>query len=96
MPKGYILAAHRRPANPKKREAYIKLALPAIASAGGKFIAQTTDIIAKENGKNERTVLVEFESLEKAIKAYNSNDYQKALKALDNGSDRDLRIFEGI
>ena len=95
MPKGYILAAHRRPANPKKREAYIKLALPAIASAGGKFIAQTTDIIVKENGKNERTVLVEFESLEKAIKAYNSNEYQKALKALDNGSDRDLRIFEG-
>ena len=96
MPKGYILAAHRSPANPKKREAYIKLALPAIASAGGKFIAQTTDIIAKENGKNERTVLVEFESLEKAIQAYNSHGYQKALKALDNGSDRDLRIFEGI
>ena len=37
MPKGYILAAHRSPANPKKRNAYIKLALPAIASAGGKF-----------------------------------------------------------
>ena len=69
MPKGYILAAHRSPANPKKRNAYIKLALPAIASAGGKFIAQTTDIIAKENGINERTVLVEFETLEKAIEA---------------------------
>ena len=96
MPKGYILAAHRSPANSEKREAYIKLALPAIASAGGKFIAQTTDIIAKENGKNERTGLVEFESLEKAIQAYNSRDYQKALKSLDNGSDRDLRIFEGI
>ena len=96
MPKGYILAAHRSPANTEKRLAYIELAVPAIKSGGGKFIAQTTNVIAKENGRSERTVLVEFESLEKAIEAYNSPAYQRALNALGDGADRDFRIFEGI
>ena len=39
--------------------------------------------------------MVEFESFEKAKAAYNSDDYQAALKALDGGADRDIRIFEG-
>tara|TARA_A100001011_G_scaffold302238_1_gene315923 strand:- start:693 stop:986 length:294 start_codon:yes stop_codon:yes gene_type:complete len=96
MQKGYILFAHRSPADPEKREAYIKLAFPAIKLAGGKVLAQSKNVIVKENGINERTILVEFDTLEKAINAYNSKDYQEALKVLDNGSDRDVRIFEGI
>ena len=31
-----------------------------------------------------------------AINAYESEDYQKALMALDGGADRDFRLFEGI
>ena len=96
MPKGYILSAHRSPANPGKRAAYAKIAVPAFKSAGGKFLAQASNVIAKENGKNERTILIEFESLEKAIAAYNSDEYQKALQVLDGGADRDFRIFEGV
>ena len=38
----------------------------------------------------------EFESFAKAIEAYESEDYQKALQALDGGADRDIRIFEGV
>ncbi len=64
--------------------------------AGGKFLAQAPKVIAKENGKNERTILIEFESLEKAVAAYNSDEYQKALQVLDGGADRDFRIFEGV
>ena len=30
MPKGYFLSAHRSPANPEKRNAYLALAAPAI------------------------------------------------------------------
>jgi len=40
-------------------------------------------------------VLVEFDSLEKAKTFYYSQEYQSALKALDGGADRDIRIFEG-
>ena len=35
------------------------------------------------------------DNIEKAKAAYKSKDYQLALKALDGGADRDIRIFEG-
>jgi uncharacterized protein (DUF1330 family) len=63
--------------------------------AGGTTLASTNKVEAHENGASEQTVLIEFESLEKAIAAYNSDDYQKALEALAGGADRDIRIFEG-
>ena len=96
MPKAYILSAHRSAADPKKRDAYIKLAVPAFKKAGGRFIASTDNVIIKENGIKERTVLIEFDSFDQAIGAYESQDYQEALKALDGGADRDFRIFEGL
>jgi uncharacterized protein (DUF1330 family) len=95
MPKGYFLSAHRSPANPQKREAYLQLAGSAMLKAGGETLASTNKVEAHENGVSEQTVLIEFESLDKAIAAYNSEDYQKALEALDGGADRDIRIFEG-
>ena len=48
MPKGYLLSAHRSPANPEKREAYLKLAGPAIEKAGGKVLASTKNVKAFE------------------------------------------------
>ena len=95
MPKGYFLSAHRSPANPQKREAYLRLAGSAMIKAGGTTLASTNKVEAHENGASEQTVLIEFESLKKAVAAYNSEDYQKALVALDGGADRDIRIFEG-
>ena len=96
MPKGYFLSAHRSPANPEKRQAYLELALPAIIKAGGQVLASTNAVEAHENGVSEQTVLIEFESIDKAIAAYQSADYQAALNALDGGADRDVRIFEGL
>ena len=49
-----------------------------------------------ENGIKQSTVLIEYNSYDDAINAYHSSDYQKALLALDNGADRDIRIFEGV
>jgi uncharacterized protein (DUF1330 family) len=86
MPKGYMLSAHRRPADPEKRDAYAKLAGPALEAAGGKLIAAGGRVEARENGLAERTVLIEFES----------DLYQEALRALDGGADRDIRLFEGL
>lgn len=96
MPKGYMLSAHRRPANPEKRDAYAKLAGPALEAGGGKLIAAGGRVEARENGLAERTVLIEFESYEAAVAAYDSDRYQEALKALDGGADRDIRLFEGL
>jgi uncharacterized protein (DUF1330 family) len=96
MPKGYILSAHRRAADPVKGPAYGELAGPALAAAGGRVLAKGGRVEARENGLAERTVLIEFESYEAAVAAYESPAYQKALEVLDGGADRDFRIFEGV
>lgn len=95
MPKGYMLSAHRKTADPVKRAAYAELAVPALLAAGGKFLAKGGKVEARENGIAERTVLIEFDSYEAALAAYDGEDYQKALEALDGGADRDVRLFEG-
>jgi uncharacterized protein (DUF1330 family) len=41
-------------------------------------------------------VVVEFESLAKAIAAHDGPQYQAALAVLGSGAERDLRIVEGI
>ena len=96
MPKGYMVSAHRSEADPGKRLAYLELAKPAIEAAGGKFLSTGARVVAKENGLAQRTVLIEFESFEAAVAAYESVGYQKALVALADGSDRDIRLIEGI
>ena len=52
-----MISAHRSKADPQKRSAYIQLALPAIEKGGGKILASTNDIVAKENGVKEQTVV---------------------------------------
>ena len=49
-----------------------------------------------EGGLNQRTVVSEFESVAKAIAAYESPAYKEALRALGNGVERDIRIVEGV
>ena len=50
----------------------------------------------KESGKLQRTVLIEFESLQAALYAYESEAYQLAMKELaGNAVVRDIRIVEG-
>jgi len=96
MPKGYMISAHRSEADPVKRAAYLELAEDALIAAGGRFLAKGGKVVAKENGIVQRTVLIEFDSFDAAVAAYESEGYQKALDALVGGADRDIRLFEGI
>ena len=96
MPKGYMISAHRSEADPVKRAAYLELAGPAIEANGGKILSKGARVVAKENGLAQQTVIIEFESFEAAVAAYESKDYQKALEALAGGSDRDIRLIEGV
>ena len=96
MPKGYMISAHRSERDPVKGAAYSELAEDAMIAAGGRFLAKGGRVVAKENGINQRTVLIEFDSFDAAVAAYESEAYQKALEALSGGADRDVRLFEGI
>jgi uncharacterized protein (DUF1330 family) len=41
----------------------------------------------------QRLVIIEFESLERALAAYDSPEYQAALDILRNSAERDVRII---
>jgi uncharacterized protein (DUF1330 family) len=96
MPKGYWVTIYRSISDPDKLAAYAKLAGPAIAPFGGRYLARGTAATAYEAGLKERIVISEFPSVEKANAAHNSPAYQDALKALGNGAERDLRIVAGL
>ena len=96
MAKAYWVVTYRSIKNPDKLAAYAKLAGPAIQGAGGKFLVRGVASKVYELGLQQRTVVTEFESLEKAIAAHDSPAYQEALRALGDGAERDLRIVEGL
>ena len=58
-------------------------------------VGRSANITQIEGIPPERAVILEFESVESAKNAYNSEDYQAALKKLDGGADRFLFVIEG-
>jgi uncharacterized protein (DUF1330 family) len=96
MAKAYWISAYRKITDPAKLTAYAQLAGPAIQAGGGRFLARATAAKAYEDGKTERTVLIEFDSVEQAIATHDSAAYQAALAALGDGAVRDMRIVPGV
>jgi uncharacterized protein (DUF1330 family) len=96
MAKAYWVACYRSISDPQALAAYAKLAGPAIAAAGGRFLARGTAVKAYEQGVAERLVIVEFDSVEKAVAAHDGAAYQAALKVFNKAAERDLRIVEGL
>jgi uncharacterized protein (DUF1330 family) len=96
LPKGYWVSAHRRDADPEKHAAYAKIAKAAVEAAGGKFLAVESEPQTRESGLEHRTVVIEFPTHEAAIEAYESDGYRRALAALGDSAERDLRIIRGL
>lgn len=96
MAKGYWINFFRKIKDPAKVEAYRKLAGPVMEASGAKFLVRGDPKKVYEAGVELRTVMIEFESVEKAIAVHDSPGYQAALKALGDGAERDLRIVEGL
>ena len=88
MPKAYAVVTYRSISDPEKLAAYAKLAGPAIAPFGARFLARGNAVVAREQGVKERTVVVEA--------AYDGAAYVEALKALGDGAVRDFRVVEGV
>ncbi|MBE8519531.1 DUF1330 domain-containing protein [Amycolatopsis sp. H6(2020)] len=97
MAKGYWVSVYPAIADPERLTAYNELARPAVQAAGGRVLARGgSRVVAHEAGITQRVVLIEFDSFEQAVAAYESEAYQKALVALPDGFERDFRIIEGI
>ena len=93
--KAYWVVCYREVKDQAKLAAYARLALPAIEAGGGRVLVRGTPAKVHEAGQLERTVVIEFDSLERAIAAHDTPAYEAAVKALDDGAVRDMRIVEG-
>jgi uncharacterized protein (DUF1330 family) len=96
MPKAYWISTYRSVSNPDALAAYAKLAGPALLAGGGRFLARGMPAQVYEGGIAQRTVLLEFDSVQQAVAAHDSPGYQAALKALGAGAEREIRIIEGL
>ena len=96
MAKAYWITCYHEVSDPAKLAAYAKLAGPSIEAGGGRFIARGMPAHVYEAGQLERTVVIEFDSVEHAISVHDSPSYQAALAALAGGAVRDVRIVSSV
>ncbi len=96
MAKAYWVVTYRSMKNEKAWGEYARIAVPALKAAGGRFLVAGMPAKTWESGMNQRVVLVEFDSLEKALAAHDTPAYKEALRALGDAADRDMRVVEGI
>jgi uncharacterized protein (DUF1330 family) len=96
MAKGYWVNTFRSISDPDRVADYAKLAGAVMRERGARFLARGTPAAAFESGLLERTVVIEFDSVEDAVAAYESPGYQEALRVLGDAAERDLRIVEGM
>jgi uncharacterized protein (DUF1330 family) len=96
VPKAYWIAVYKSISDPAALAEYGKLAGPALLAAGGTFIVRGVPAKTFEAGLNQRTVVIEFESVEKAVAAYESPAYRTAHNLIEGKVERDVRIVEGV
>lgn len=96
MAKAYWIGTYRSVGNPDALAAYAKVGGPAIVAGGGRFLARGLPALVYEAGLQQRTVVIEFDSVEQAKATHDSPAYQEALALLGGGAERDIRIVEGV
>lgn len=96
LKKDYWVVAYKSISDESAVKAYAALAGPALQSFRGRLLtgsaSRTETHVA---GLQQRTIVVEFDNYDIAVAAHKSEDYQKALRSLGSGAERDFRIVEG-
>src|SRR5258708_30026297 len=88
MAKAYWISTYRSISNPDALAAYAKLAGPALTAAGGRFLARGMPAQVYEAGIQQRTVLLEFDSVEAARAAHYRPAHPKTLAWLSGRTHR--------
>src|SRR5262245_14276478 len=95
MPKAYWISHYQSISDPTRFAEYAALASTAIGAAGGRLVARGNAVRTFEGVEGQRDVVVEFDSVDAAVAAYESDAYQAALRTLQGAVVRDVRIVEG-
>ena len=95
MAKGYMVAdLHVR--DKEGFEKFREMALPVVEEYGAKILVRTPNAETKEGKKTGVVVVLEFESMDKARKCYESEAYQAAKAVRDKACDTDLFLAGGV
>ena len=83
--------------DPERYEEYKKLAPPAIAAYGGKYLARGgKSEILEGNWEPDRIIILEFESLETAKKFINSPEYSEARALRHKTASSNMIVVEAL
>jgi len=96
MAKAYWICLYRSISKPEAVAEYAKLAGPAIQSGGGRFLARGIAAKTYEEGIAQRTIVIEFDSVQQATATFEGDAYQAALRVIEGAAERDIRIIEGV
>ena len=95
MPKGYLVA-RVEVTDPDQYALYAKAAGQAIASHGGRVLARGGRMRTVEGEGRPRNVIIEFDSFDKAVDYYYSDDYQAARALRETAGVGDFVVVEGV
>ena len=93
--KAYWVAVYKDLKDMENLKKYAEKASPAIKKYNGKILARGGKVETIEGLPSPRTVLIEFASMEEALKCYQSSEFQDAIK-LGGEFNRHIQIIEGI
>ena len=96
MAKGYWVIVYRSISDTLALAEYAKVTNPLVQAKGGRVIIRGTPARTLEAGLPLRTSAIEFESLEKALAAYENPAYRSAFRLIEGKVDRDFRIIAGL
>ena len=94
--KAYWIAVYKDMKNPENIKKYAEKASPAIKKYQGAILARGGKVETIEGNPSPRTVLIQFPTMEDALKCYNSPEYQEAKKIGNGEFNRHIQIVEGI
>ena len=81
----------------QRYDAYRKLAPPAIAKYGGRYLARGGETVTLEGSwQPKRLLVVEFPTLARAQEFYRSPEYQAAKEARAGGATMKILAVEGL
>ena len=94
--KAYWIATYKDLKNPENIKKYAEKASPIIKKYNGIILARGGRIKTIEGNPSPRTVLIQFPTMDNALKCYNSPEYQEAMKIGNGEFNRHIQIVEGI
>ncbi|MEX5634220.1 DUF1330 domain-containing protein [Parafrankia sp. FMc2] len=96
MPKGYVILTETIH-DPAGMAAYRRLSGASLAEYGGRVLAVDDDVdVIEGSWPGRRTIVIEYESVEKAQQWYRSASYQAALPLRQAAADCNVIIASGF